>query len=125
MENSDKDEVKPKVLSPDEEIKEAMATFSATAFRGPMHPAVYEKIDKDHIHKILDNAEKDDHRAFRYAKEGRLLKYGTFLIITIVFLLLTYFLVGTNTELYKDILEITILFAGGVGVGKGFLSKRR
>lgn len=120
--NSEPEEAKPIAEKEGEIVKSVLETFS---FKGPMHPAVYEKINEKHIDKILDNSENEDKRGYNYAREGRFLKYGFSLVIVIVLVLLTAFLAKDNTDLYFKIIQILVLFGGGIGVGKGFLGKKR
>ena len=89
---------------------------------GPMQNPIMGKINEEHIDKILEISAKDDERSFLDAKESR--KYTLFYvgIFAAVFIFLTVFLVGSNTEVYRELIKLIAVFFGGFGGGFGVKS---
>ena len=83
------------------------------------------KIDKDHVHKILDGIEHDNQRMYEDRDRSR--SHNRFLSIVGVagFLVLSgLFLWAKQSALLRDILTWLAIFLGGLGVGVGFLRRR-
>ncbi|OQY01489.1 MAG: hypothetical protein B6I26_03955 [Desulfobacteraceae bacterium 4572_130] len=87
-----------------------------------MQNPLADKINEKHIDKILELAEKDDERSFKDAGETRKFTLIYLLIFAILFIFLTIFLVGSDKELYKEIIKILVIFLGGLGSGFGIKS---
>lgn len=111
------------------EIKKVMDVgFSMQRFSGPMPSPFLNKINETHVTKILELAEKDDERAFVDAQASRKYILGYVLIFAMLFVFATVFLVGQNTELYKEMLKLLATFLGGLGSGfglKGYLDRKK
>ncbi len=73
---------------------------------GPMPNPIMAKITEKHIDKILDIAEKDDERSFKDAGETRKFTLIYILIFAALFVFSTVFLVGSDKELYKEVIKI-------------------
>ena len=113
---------------PPKERKEISKFLSISMMSGGMqvssmkHNPIIEKMNTEHIHKVLDYSNESDKRefwAFVYSKLSILI----FTIIGIgVFTFITLFFGKTNPTLYQDILGIVLPFligiAGGFGLGK-------
>ena len=112
-----------KHLSP--EIKQ----LTVSAHRvGPAPNPIAEKITTVHISAILNNAAKNDERAFEDAKISRKYVLGYVLISVAVFIFLTVYLVDIDKELWKEIVKLFAVFAGGFGSGfgvKSYLDRNR
>ncbi len=89
---------------------------------GPMPNPITEKLNDGHIDKILDIAAKDDERAFKDATESRKFTLIYILVFSALFIFLTIFLVGSDVELYKEIIKLFTIFLGGLGSGFGIKS---
>ena len=89
---------------------------------GPIPNPITEKLNDRHIDKILDIAAKDDERAFEDAKESRKFTLIYILVFSALFIFLTIFLVGSDVELYKEIIKLFTIFLGGLGSGFGIKS---
>jgi hypothetical protein len=81
-----------------------------------------EKINEKHIDKILDIAEKDDERSFKDAGENRKFTLIYVLVFAALFVFSTIFLVGSDKELYKEVIKLFAVFLGGLGGGFGIKS---
>ncbi|WP_276751644.1 hypothetical protein [Chlorogloeopsis fritschii] len=89
---------------------------------------IQDKINEQHISRILDIVEKDDDRAFADTQSARLYNLITIIIFLVFFGFLTYFLVNKDVVVYQDILKIIIIFGGGFGSGfgyKGYIDRKR
>lgn len=111
------------------EVKKVMEIgFSMQRFSGPVPSPFLAKINETHVTKILELAEKDDERAFADAQSSKKYIFGYVLIFSVLFIFATVFLVGQNTELYKEILKLLAMFLGGLGSGfglKGYLDRKK
>lgn len=94
---------------------------------GPAYPPFMDKIDKEHITKVLEYTENQDKRGFEDTKSERL--YGLIKLILIcivfvfIFVFMTVYLVDRDKDLYKDIVKIALGFLSGLAAGYG-LAKR-
>lgn len=115
--------IEPELLSklPPEARKVIEIGMSMHRF-GPMPNPLTQKLNPQHIDKILESAEKDSQRAFRDAGETRKYTLIYLTIVSILFVFLTVFLVGSDKELYKEIIKLLIVFSGGLGSGFGIKS---
>ncbi|MBN3898086.1 MAG: hypothetical protein HWQ41_23290 [Nostoc sp. NOS(2021)] len=103
------------------EIKKEIRTFlSMGRFSGSSISPIIDKINQQHITKILESVEKDSERAFVDAQEARKYNLVAICIFVAVFVFLTVFLVNKDVAVYQDILKILIIFGGGFGSGLGF-----
>lgn len=98
------------------EASVSMQRISSSSLVSP----VYEKINEQHISKILDISEKDDERAFADSQSARIYSLITLVIVLVFFGSLTVFLVNKDVAVYQEILKIIIIFGGGFGSGFGF-----
>ncbi|MBH8573269.1 hypothetical protein I8752_09610 [Nostocaceae cyanobacterium CENA369] len=102
----------------------SMQRISSSSLVSP----IQEKINEQHISRILDIVEKDDERAFADTESARKYTIFTIIIFLVFFGSLTIFLVNKDIAVYQEILRIIIIFGGGFGSGfgyKGYLEKRR
>ena len=88
----------------------------------PMQNPLADKINEKHIDKILELAEKDDERSFKDAGETRKFTLIYIIIFVALFIFLTIFLVGSDKELYKEVIKLFAIFLGGFGSGFGIKS---
>ncbi|WGV27045.1 hypothetical protein [Halotia branconii] len=93
----------------------SMGRFSASSIS-----PILDKINQQHITKILESVEKDSERAFIDAQDARKYNFLAICIFVAVFVFLTVFLVNKDIVVYQDILRILIIFGGGFGSGLGF-----
>ncbi|MBD2776296.1 hypothetical protein [Iningainema tapete] len=93
----------------------------------PLLSPIQDKINESHISKILEIVEKDDERTFADAQASRKYTLINTIIILLVFVFLTVFLVNKDVEIYRELLKLSIAFAGGLGSGfglKGYLDRK-
>ena len=86
----------------------------------PVHNPVLEKVTGEHIHKALENSDKEDERAFEYSKAGRRYTMAYVLIGITAFFLLTFYMLSVDKELYKQIIQLLVAVGGGFGAGYGY-----
>lgn len=72
--------------------------------------SIWQKISRHHISKMLDTEEHN---------QQRFLLVVCLSIFSLLLITLTIFLAPRNPDLYKDIVQILISFAGGSGLGYG------
>jgi len=97
-----------------ERIETVMGRFS-----GPLLSPLESKINEKHIDKILEIKDKYDDNAFKDTQQARKFHLIYILVGVSIFVFLTLFLVGKDTELFKEILKLFISFVGGMGAGFG------
>jgi hypothetical protein len=89
---------------------------------GPVPHPLVDKINETHITRILELAEKDDERSFRDAAENRKYTLIYVLVFAVLFIFATVFLVGSDKELYREVIKLFAVFLGGLGSGFGIRS---
>ncbi len=105
------------------EVKKQVVEFGMSMQRfGPVPNPISEKINEKHIQKILEIAEKDDERSFKDLKESRKYTLLYILVFAVLFIFTTVFLVGSDKDLYKEIIKLFSVFMGGLGGGFGIKS---
>nr|NIM17620.1 hypothetical protein [Candidatus Aminicenantes bacterium]NIM84287.1 hypothetical protein [Candidatus Aminicenantes bacterium]NIN23773.1 hypothetical protein [Candidatus Aminicenantes bacterium]NIN47489.1 hypothetical protein [Candidatus Aminicenantes bacterium]NIN90409.1 hypothetical protein [Candidatus Aminicenantes bacterium] len=77
------------------------------------------KINEKHIDKILELGEKDNERMYKDTQHSRKFLLFYILIGVSLFVFLTLFLVGKDTELFKEVIKLFVVFVGGLGAGYG------
>jgi hypothetical protein len=122
-EKNDVDHLEPELLKalPPEAKKVLEIGMSMHRF-GPLPNPLAEKINEKHIDKILEIAEKDDERSFKDAGESRKFTLIYILVFSALFVFSTIFLVGSDKELYKEVIKLFAVFLGGLGSGFGIKS---
>lgn len=93
----------------------------------PLVSPIQEKINEEHISRILDIVENDDERSFADAESARKYNLITIIVFLTFFGFLTIFLVNKDVAAYQEILKIIIIFGGGFGSGfgyKGYLNRK-
>jgi hypothetical protein len=104
---------------PPEERKRIQTFMSMGSVSGSILSPFESKINEKHIEKILDIKEKYDEKIFKDTQQSRKFLLIYILIGVFVFVFLTLFLVGKDTELFKEIIKLFIAFVGGMGAGFG------
>lgn len=84
-----------------------------------------DKINTEHISRILDIAEEDNKREFKDIKFARLYNLAILVIVLFFFGFLTVFLANKDLSTYQDIIRIIIIFGGGFGAGFGYKSRMK
>ncbi len=96
--------------------------MSMHRFSGPMSNPITQKINEKHIDKILELSEKDDERAFKDASQARRYTLAYVIVFVLLFIFVTVFLVGSDKELYKEVIKLLAVYLGGLGSGFGIKS---
>ncbi|HEY7545121.1 MAG TPA: hypothetical protein VID27_09575 [Blastocatellia bacterium] len=124
MSNSEEDKDKESsqlVEKMPEPVKSLISSFFAA--RQPVFPPFMEKINEEHISKVLDYSEKQDERDFNDSTSQRRYDFARFVLLLVVFIFLfvflTVYLVDRDKELYKDILKVGLGALGGLAAGYG------
>jgi len=81
-----------------------------------------EKINEEHITKILELSRSEDEKSFEFAKQGRLFNLIFVIIFVALFIFLVTYLAKDNSELLKDIIKMVVAAIGGFGAGYGYKS---
>ena len=105
-----------------------IVSMQVSSISAPRQHPIAAKINESHIDKILELAGKDDERSHEDVKEARKYNFAYVVISFGVFIFLTIFLANSNTELYKEILKLLAVFAGGFGGGfgvKSYIDKKK
>lgn len=111
---------------PEEQREKVRSTFlGLSQFTGPLPHPLLGKMTEEHLDKLIDGAERDNQRSYDDRKDRR--NHVRFLAAAgmAVFLLASaLFLWMNQTELLETLIQIAMVFAGGIGVGAGFLKPR-
>ena len=89
---------------------------------GPMHPPFLRKINEEHISKLIECSEKDSQRDFEDTKSSRRYALVYLILSFILFGFIVVYLADRNPDLLKEVLKISVIFAGGFGAGYGVKS---
>jgi hypothetical protein len=103
-------------------MKRKIQSFMSMGISGSMLSPFESKINEKHIDKILEIKDKYDEKVFKDTQQSRKFLLVYILIGVSLFVFLTLFLVGKDTELFKDIIKLFIAFVGGMGAGYGLKS---
>jgi hypothetical protein len=113
--------IDPQILEdlPPELQKQVALMISSSRYQGPMPNPLVEKLNEEHISKIIDASIADDEKNYKFAIIGR--RYTLIYVIlgVIAFFCLLLFLIDRNPELLKDILKMGGAFIGGGAGGYG------
>ncbi len=82
------------------------------------------KINEKHIDKLIELDESSQEREFKILQQSKRYQLFYILIAVFVFAFLTLFLVGKDTELFKELVKLFIIFVGGMGAGFGIKFRR-
>jgi hypothetical protein len=111
------DVVKPVNQNTREVTQKISHAFGLSVQSGPP-PEFYEKINSEHIDKILDISDKDNERASKYLTWALIQHFGIILCTLIFFGFLAYILKSTEfKEIFEKIIIAGFGFLGGYGVG--------
>ena len=98
-----------------------MSTFS-----GPLPPKFFDKLDKEHINKIIESIHTENHNIHKKEILKILSNLLMFLIIIGLVIFLVIFLTQNNKpDLLSDIIKILIGGIGGFGLGFGLKSSKK
>ncbi len=86
------------------------------------HPLL-EKLNPQHIDKLLDIYEKDNDNTYRSAASNKWFNLSYVIIFVSVLCFLIVFLVPSNIGLLSDIIKFLLGLVGGFGAGYGFKSR--
>jgi hypothetical protein len=98
--------------------------LTSSSYSGPFPSSNLPELNEKHIDKLLDISEKDDERRYKDAQRSRFFGLAYILIGVSVFIFLTLYLHGKTPDLYKLIIELFIVLAGGIGIGYGYKNKK-
>lgn len=110
---------------PHEDFMDMMPTRIKQSFFGMISQSMksttlIDKFNDAHIDKIIENMEKESQRQYDYSLGER--RYNCFYVIIVIALfLLLVFAFGPDSEIFKTLIMIASVAAGGFGVG---LSRR-
>lgn len=120
-EKNKEEEIVPEILNKmPTKIKETFAMMSS----GRMFNPLAEKIETQHIDKILDMMKVENDNEFNFAKKSKNFELFYFLLFVGLFLFLTFYLAKDDVELFKQIVQIGVGFIGGLGGGYYLKSRK-
>ena len=102
------------------EARKKLISMSMFMSSGPIPHPLYEKLEAEHLHKIIDATEKDNERDFQDKQSSR--RWNClWLLVICVFILAVFalFIFSKNTDLVVPIGTALLGFAGGFGSGFG------
>lgn len=88
----------------------------------PMPDPIIEKINENHITKIIDNARNDIDHKHKIAASNRWFFIMYLLIVIGFFIFLVIYLLPSNKDILIDIIKCLVAFFGGLGGGYGLKS---
>ncbi|GEM_PF-1701750 len=100
-------------------VKESLVAIASMRADDPLLSSFASKINENHIDKLIDSHENGQERIFKDNQQSRKFQLLYVLIAVMVFIFLAIFLVGKDTELFKEIIKLFIAFVGGIGTGFG------
>ncbi len=101
-------------------IKETFAMMSS----GRMFNPLADKIEPQHIDKILDIMKDENDKDYDFANKSKNFELAYIILGILLILFLVLFLAKENEELLKQILQIGISFIGGIGGGYYLKSRK-
>ena len=104
-------------------VMKMVLSRSISARSSSLSNPLSEKINTEHISKMLDIAEQDNEREFEDTKLSKLYNLITLIIILVFLGFITVFLGNKDLSTYQDIIRILIIFGGGFGAGYGYKSR--
>ena len=107
----------------DRAVIEMILSSRSVLTRSSLPGSLSNKINTEHISKMLDIAEQDNEREFKDTKLSRLYNLITLVIVLIFLGFITVFLGNKDLSTYQDIVRILIIFGGGFGAGYGYKSR--
>jgi len=99
-----------KKLPPDARKIVEFGMMSMHKLSGPMPNPITQKLNEKHIDKILELSEKDDERAFKDATQSRRYTLVYIIVFALLFVFITVFLVGSDKELYKEVIKLLAVY---------------
>lgn len=98
---------------------EVREVVSMMGFSGPVTPPFLNKVNEEHISKVLEITDKDSQRTYDDAQSSKKYSLAYVVLSFLLFGFVIVFLADKNAALLKDILIILGVFAGGFGAGYG------
>ncbi len=89
--------------------------------RGPSANPLISKFNDEHVHKLLDQVERQESGAHELRKSNRLFQLLYFLVAVFILILAVGFLQPRDPELLDTILKYLFAFAGGFGSGATYI----
>ncbi len=98
--------------------------FQMESYRGAIPPQILEKIDSEHITTTLEIAKADGNNEFILSRRQQIWN-GVYVFAAItVFVLMMFYWGKSDKDMFDKVLRIIVIFGGGLGVGRGFFSKK-
>ena len=103
------------------DVKRMFEMFAVTATSGgPRYHPIFDKFEKAHVDKFLDNIKAEEEHEYRYHSAGRFFGLGYVVLAALGFGWLIYFLLPQHKDILIDVIKIVVVFAGGFGSGVGW-----
>ena len=109
-------EERGRAVEPTKVVQEIVAGFARS---GPVHHPIFDKFGPEHVTQFLTQTHEQDIGEQRLRRSNRWFRLTYVLAGTIVFVLLTWFLLPDQANLYLRILEYFGVFAAGIAGGYG------
>jgi hypothetical protein len=106
-----------------EKVRETFAAL--LQYHGPVPNPIFDKLTPAHVDKLIDGAAKDNERMYEDKRDGRKLEKFFVVIGVAAFLAISgLFLWAKQTGLLEKVIQIAVIYAGGVGTGVGLVKRR-
>lgn len=106
-------------------VKKMFEMFAVAATSGgPRFHPIFDKFEKGHVDKFLDNLRAEEEHEYHFHSVGQRYSFGYFLVGVLGLGWLVYFLLPENKELLLDTLKMLVVFAGGFGSGIGWKAQK-
>lgn len=111
------------------ELKRSVETVLSTQKSAtPLPSTLADKINEQHIEKVLELTAQEDTRRYMETLQRRRYRLIYMILGIICFAAMGFLMVGKHTELFKEIVKLFFVFTGGIGTGyalKSYFEKKK
>lgn len=100
------------------ELKRSVETALSTQKSAtPLPATLADKINEQHIEKVLELTAQEDNRRYMDNLQRRRYRLIYLVLGVACFAVTAFFMVGEHTDLFKEIVKLFFVFVGGIGTG--------
>lgn len=112
-------------IPPEEREKVRSLFLGLSQYVGPVPHPLFGKMSDEHLHKLIDGADKDNERSYQdrdsHRSHVRTLAISGMVLFLVSALL---FMWMDQAQLLANLVQLGVAFAGGIGVGVGFTKRK-